>query len=108
MGASILGRCIVCCAAWVAQTLLQLASAFAACFFAITMLVNSSLTFCNASAVLLPVGMIPWIAIISCYAAAITWDSGETVGFVMYRCLKNTMSLIGVACVFVMYIRKRR
>ncbi len=67
MGASTLGRCVVCHAAWVlAQTLLRLAVAFAASFFAIAILVNSLLTFCNASAVLLPVGMFPWSAIVSC------------------------------------------
>jgi hypothetical protein len=66
MGASTLGRCVVCHAAWVAQTLLQLALAFAALFFAIAILVNSLLTFCNTSAVLLPVGMFHWSAIVSC------------------------------------------
>jgi hypothetical protein len=51
IGATTLGMCIAFCAAWVAQTLLQLALAFAALFFAIAILVNSLLTFCNASAV---------------------------------------------------------
>jgi hypothetical protein len=45
---STLGRCIVCCATWVAQTLLQLTLAFAGSFFAIAILVNSLLTFCCA------------------------------------------------------------
>jgi hypothetical protein len=75
-------------------------------FFAIAILVNSLLTFCDASAVLFHVGMFPWSAIVSCCAAATTWDSGETVGFVMYWCLKNTMSLICVTLVLVMYTRK--
>jgi hypothetical protein len=51
---------------------------------------------------LFPVGMFPWSAIVSCCAAATMWDSGETVGFVMYWCLKNTVSLIRVALVCVM------
>ncbi len=106
IGASNLGKCVVCCAAWVARTLLQLALAFAALFFAITILVNGLLTFCNASAVSFPAGMLPWSTIVSCCAAATMWDSRETVGFMMYWCLKNTMSLICVARVFVMYTRK--
>ncbi len=108
MGASTLGRCIVCRAAWVAQTWMQLALALAASFLAIAILVNSLLTFCNASAVSLPVGMFPWSAIVSCCATATMWDSGETVGYVMYWCLKNTVSLICVARVFVMYTQKHR
>ncbi len=77
-----------------------MALAFAALFFAIAILVNSLLTFHNASVVLFPVGMFPWSAIVSCCAAATTWDSGETVGLVMYWCLKNTVSLICVVFVF--------
>ncbi len=72
-------------------------------FFAIAILKNSLLTFCNASVVLFPVGMFPFSAIVSCCAAVITLDSSETVGFVMYWCLKNTVSLICVAFVLVMY-----
>jgi hypothetical protein len=108
IGASILGRCVACHVAWVAQTLLQLALAFTALFFAIAILVNSLMTFHNSSAVLLPVGMFPWTVIVTCCAAATTWDSGEMVGFLMHWCLKNTMSLICVACVFVMYTQKHR
>ena len=74
------------------------------CFiFSIAILVNILLTFCNASAVSFPVGMFPWSGIVTCCAAATSWDSGETVGFVMYWCLKNTVSLICVAFVLVMY-----
>ncbi len=103
MGASTLGRCAVCRAAWVTQTLLQLALAFAALVFAIANLVKSLLTFCNGSTVSLPAGMFPWSAIVSCCVDATMWDSGETVGIVMYWCLKNTVSLICVARVFMMY-----
>jgi hypothetical protein len=88
IGASTLGRCIACCATWVAQTLLRLALAFAALFFAIVILVNSLLAFCNASADLFSVGIFPWSTIVSCCAAATTWDSGEAVGIVMYWCLR--------------------
>jgi hypothetical protein len=65
-GASTLGRCGACRAAWVAQTLLQFALAFAALFVANIILVNSLLIVCNASAVSLPVGIFPWSTIISC------------------------------------------
>ncbi len=51
IGATTPGMCVACHAAWVARTLLQLALAFAASFFAIAILVKSSLTFCYASAV---------------------------------------------------------
>jgi hypothetical protein len=108
IGASTLRSYVACCAAWVTQTLLQLALAFAASFFAIAILVKSLLTFYNASAVLFPVGMFPWSAVVSCCIAATTWDSGEMVGFVIYWCLKNTVSLIHVALVFVMYTQKHR
>jgi hypothetical protein len=91
IGASTLGMCVACRAFWFARTLLHMVLAFASSFFAIAILVNSSLTFRNASAVSFPVGMFPWSAIVSCCAAATTWDSGETVGFVMYWCLKNTV-----------------
>jgi hypothetical protein len=33
---------------------------------------------------LVPVGVFPWSAIVSCCAAATMWDFKETVGFVMY------------------------
>jgi hypothetical protein len=56
IGASTLGRCVTCRATWVAQTLLHLTLAFAALFFVVAILVNSLLNFCNASAVLFPVG----------------------------------------------------
>ncbi len=84
IGVITLGMCAACCAAWVAQTLLQLALAYAALFFAIAILLNSLLTLRNASAVLFPVVMFSWSAIVSCCAATTMWDSGETVGFVMY------------------------
>ncbi len=84
IGATTPGMYVACRDAWVEGTLLQLALAFAASFFAIAILGNSLLTFCNASAVIFPVGMFPWSAIVSCCAAATTWDSGEMVGIVMY------------------------
>jgi hypothetical protein len=62
----------------------------------------------NASAVLLPAKILPWSAVASCWAAATTWDSSETVGLVIYWCLKKTVSLILVALVFVIYMRKQR
>jgi hypothetical protein len=102
IGAYTLGMCVACHAAWFAQTLLRMVLAFASSFFAIAILVNSLLTFHNASAVLFPVGMFPWSAIVSCCAAATTRDSGEMVGFVMYWCLKNTVSLIRITFVCVM------
>jgi hypothetical protein len=102
IGASTLGMCVACYAAWFVQTLLHKVLAFASSFFAIAILVNSLLNFCNASAVSFPVGMFAWSAIVSCCAAVTTWDSGEMVGCVMYWCLKNTMSLIRVALVRVM------
>ncbi len=77
-------------------------------FFAIVFLVNSLLSFCNASAVLLSVLMFCWSAIVRCWAAVTMWDSNETVGFVMYCCLKNTVSLICVTRVFATYTRKHR
>ena len=63
---------------------------------------KSSLTFVNASAVSLPVGMLPLSAAVSCCAAAMTFDSGEMVGFVIYWCWKKTVSLIRVDLVLVM------
>ncbi len=108
IGSSTLGMCVACCAAWFAQTLLHMVLAFASSFFAIAILVNKLITFCNASVVLFPVGVFPWSAIVSCCAAATTWDSGETVGVVMYWCLKNTVPLIRVALVLVMYTLKHR
>jgi hypothetical protein len=76
------------------------------CFFAFAILINSLLTFCNASSVSLPAGMFHWSAIACCCAAATTWDSSETIGFIRCWCLKNTMSLILVTRVFVMYTLK--
>ena len=55
----------------------------------------------NASAVLLPAGILPLRAVASCWAAATTWDLGEIAGLVMYWCLKKTVLLILVAHVLV-------
>jgi hypothetical protein len=57
-GASTLGMCVACHAAWFAQTLLHMVLTFASSFFAIAILVNSLLTF-HASVVWFPVGMFP-------------------------------------------------
>ncbi len=108
IGASTLGMWVACRATQFVQTLLCMVLAFASSFFAIAVLVNCLLTFCNASSVLFLVGVFPCSAIVSCCAAATTWDSVEMVGFVMYWCLKNTVSLIRVALVFVMYTLKHR
>jgi hypothetical protein len=77
------------------KTLLRRGLAFATSFLAIAILVNSLLTFCNASAVLFPVSMFQLL-------------SGETIGFVMYWCWKNTLSLIHVTLVLVMYTQKHQ
>jgi hypothetical protein len=77
--------------------------AFATFAFASAILVNSLLTFFSASAVSLPAGILPFRALVSCCAAEL---SGETVGLVIYWCLKNTVSLTLVALVFVKYILK--
>ena len=87
-GVSTLGKWVVWRAVGVACTLLRCAFAFATLLFAAAILVKRSLTFFNASAVSLPTGILPWSAIASCWAAATTWDSGETVKLVMYWCLK--------------------
>ena len=51
-------------------------------------LISEEVIFFNASAVSLPSGILPWSAFASCWAAVTAWDSGETVGLVMYWCLK--------------------
>jgi len=76
--------------------------AFATAAFASAIFVNRTLTFLSASAVLLPAGMFPFSAVVSCCAAATTKLSGETTGLVMYWCLKNTVSLTLVDLVLVM------
>ncbi len=87
--------------------MLHCAFAFAISLFAAAILVKWLLTFFNASVVLLPARILPWSAIASCWAATTTWDSGETVGLVIYWCLKKTVSLILVALVSVMYTQKQ-
>jgi hypothetical protein len=76
--------------------------------FACAFFVNSLLTFFSASVVSLSAGMLPLRAVASCWAASTTWDSGKIVGFVMYWCLKNTVSLTLVARVLVTYTQKQR
>ncbi len=87
-GVSTLGKGVVWRTVGVAWTLLRCAFAFATLLFAAAILVKMSLTFFNASAVSLPAEILPWSAVASCWADATTWDSGETVGLVMYWCLK--------------------
>jgi hypothetical protein len=55
----------------------------AACLFS-AIFVNNSLILVSASAVSFPVGMLPFSATVSCWAAATTSDSGEISGLVMY------------------------
>ena len=55
-------------------------------FFASAILVNSLLIFFIASAVSMPVVMLPFNAAVSCCAAEIAFDLGDKVGFVMYWC----------------------
>ena len=76
--------------------------------FDVAILVKRLLTLFKASAVSLPAGILPLSAVASCWAAAMMWDSGETVGFVMYWCLKWTVTLILVDLVLVMYTRKQQ
>ncbi len=83
-GVSTLGKWVVWHAVGVACTLLHCAFTFATSLFAATILVKRSLTFFNASAVSLPAGILPWSAVASCWAAATTWDPGETVELVVY------------------------
>ena len=59
-------------AAGLARMALQFVRADARICFAVAILVNSSLTFDNASAVSFPVGMAPFSAMASCCAAATT------------------------------------
>ena len=100
-GMSTLGRWIVIRAAVFALSLFRCSFAAVADCFAAAILVNSFLTLVNASAVLLPAGMLPLRAIASCWAGATTWDLGEIAGLVMDWCLKKTVSLILVALVLV-------
>ncbi len=103
-----LGGGAVALAAGLARSRLRCSFAFALSCFDCAIFVNSLLTFFSASTVSLPAGMLPLRAAASCWATATTWDSGEIVGFVMYWCLKNTLLLTLVACVFVMYTQKER
>ncbi len=87
---------------WVVASALSLIccsfAAVTACFAA-AIFVNNSLTLVNASAVLLPAGILPLRAVVSCWAAVTTWDLGEISGLVIYWCLKRTALLILVALV---------
>ena len=67
-----LGRCIVICAVGFALILFRCSFAFVASCFTLAILINSSLTFFNASAVSLPAGMLLLRAVASCWAAATT------------------------------------
>ena len=66
------------------RSLLHCSFAIAADFFAAAILPNSSLTLVSAAAVSFPVEMFPLRAAVSCCAAAITRNSGDIVGVVMY------------------------
>jgi hypothetical protein len=67
--------------------------------FADTIFVNSVLTLHSASAALVSGATFSCRALVSCYAAWMTLVLGDTLGFVMYWCLKNNMLLILVALV---------
>jgi hypothetical protein len=71
--------------------------AFAAEAFADPIFVNSLLTLHSASAALVSAAMFPCRALVSQCAAWMTIFLGDSLGFVMYWCLKNTVSLILVA-----------
>ncbi len=107
-GTATLGWWVVMRAVGFALILFRCFFATAADCFAAAILVNNSLTFVNASAVSLPAGMLPLRAVVSCWAAATTWDSDETAGFVIYWCLKNTVLLILIVRVLVTYTWKQR
>ncbi len=77
IGAATLGMCVACCAAWVAQTLLRIVLAFATPCLPLLFWWIACWLFCNASAVLFPVGMFPWGAIVS-------WCGCNRVGFRWY------------------------
>ncbi len=88
-------RCIWSCALVVA--------AFAAAIF-----VNRMLTFCSAYAVLPSRETVPFKTLVSSAAALMTSVSSVIWGFVIYLCLKNTLSLTLVALVFIIYTWKHR
>ena len=73
--------------------------AFAAEAFANDIFMNSLLTLHSTSAALVSGAMIPCRALVSCCAAWMTIVLGDTLGFVMYWCLKNTVLLILIALV---------
>ncbi len=63
---------------------------------------NSLLNFWSASAVLPLHEIVPFNALVRSNAAFMTSVLGVTYEFVIYWCLKNTVSLILVALVFTM------
>ncbi len=71
-GVSTHGKWVVWRAVGVACTLVHCAFAFATLLFAAAFLVKRSLTLFNASAVSLPTRILPWSAVESCWAAAMT------------------------------------
>ncbi len=73
--------------------------AFAAEAFADDIFMNSLLTLHSASAALVSGATFPCRALVSCCVAWMAIVLGDTLGFVMYWCLKNTVMLILVALV---------
>ncbi len=76
--------------------------AFANSDFAVAIFVNNSMKFWSASAVLPLRDTIPFNALVRSDATFMMSVSGVTCKFVIYWCLKNTVSLILVALVFTM------
>jgi hypothetical protein len=71
--------------------------AFAIADFSAAIFVNNSVSFLSASAILLLHETVPFNALVRSNAAFMRSVLGVTCGFIIYWCLKNTMSLILVA-----------
>jgi hypothetical protein len=77
---------------------------FGVCFVAplpLPLLLLPLLCSFDASAVSISGAIVPWRALVNRCAAWMHIVSGETSGFVIYWCLKNTLLLILMALVFV-------
>jgi hypothetical protein len=96
-GSATLGSGVAWCASGWVHNRFHCIFAFAAEAFANTIFVNSSLTLQHASAALVYGATFPCRALVSRCVAWITIVSGDTLGFVMYWCLKNIVLLILVA-----------
>jgi hypothetical protein len=74
--------------------------AFAVADFTAAIFVNNLLNFSSASAILSLRETVPFNALVRSDATFMTSVSGVTCGFIIYWCLKNTVSLILFALVF--------